>query len=125
MRTSNTSEQDYYMQKDVFGQKGDFITSPEVSQVFGEVNESSQLLSRSLCASYHTFSNHSFIPVQLLAVWILSDWMSSGQPSNCQLVKLGPGRGTLLKDMLRVRNMSYCMTSLVLGFQFFLHVNIG
>ena len=113
------------MQKDVFGQKGDFITSPEVSQVFGEVSELSSL-SRSLCTSYHKFSNHSFIPVQLLAVWVLSDWMNSGQPSNCQLVELGPGRGTLLKDMLRVRNMyEVCMTSLVLGFQFFLHVNIG
>ena len=82
------------MQKDVFGQKGDFMTSPEVSQVFGEVGESS------LWVTLRNVSN--FISVQLLAVWVLSDWMNSGQPSNCQLVELGPGRGTLLKDILRV-----------------------
>lgn len=86
------------MQKDVFGRKGDFITSPEVSQVFGEVTESSLSLSS---------LNQSFISVQLLAVWVLSDWMNSGQPSNCQLVELGPGRGTLLKDMLRVKILKY------------------
>ena len=87
------------MQKDVFGQKGDFMTSPEVSQVFGEVGAS---FSESLCVTSYQ-ANQSFIPVQLLAVWVLSDWMNSGQPSNCQLVELGPGRGTLLKDILRVR----------------------
>ena len=41
--------------------------------------------------------------MQLLAVWMLSDWMTKGQPPNCQLVELGPGRGTLLKDILRVK----------------------
>jgi NADH dehydrogenase [ubiquinone] 1 alpha subcomplex assembly factor 7 len=64
----------YYMKKDVFGAKGDFTTSPEISQVFGE----------------------------LLAVWVLADWMAGGEPHPCQLIELGPGRGTLLKDMVRV-----------------------
>ncbi len=40
--------------------------------------------------------------MQLLAVWMLADWKGAGEPGNCQLVELGPGRGTLIKDMLRV-----------------------
>lgn len=43
--------------------------------------------------------------MQLLAVWVLADWMVAGEPRKCQLIELGPGRGTLLKDMLRVRTM--------------------
>ncbi|KAG8928837.1 hypothetical protein FRC02_006412 [Tulasnella sp. 418] len=63
----------YYMKNDVFGSRGDFITSPEISQVFGE----------------------------LLALWALSHWMASGKPSATRMVELGPGRGTLMDDMLR------------------------
>ena len=78
------------------------------------------IFSESFCA---IISNQSFIPVQLLAVWVLSDWMNSGQPSNCQLVELGPGRGTLLKDMLRVRvHKYYVWQALFLGFSQFLHL---
>ncbi|KAL5463553.1 hypothetical protein EMCRGX_G032458 [Ephydatia muelleri] len=64
----------YYMQKDVFGAKGDYTTSPEISQIFGE----------------------------LLAVWVLADWMVNNEDKPFQLVELGPGRGTLSKDILRV-----------------------
>lgn len=64
----------YYMQKDVFGAKGDYTTSPEISQIFGE----------------------------LLAVWVLADWMVNNEDKPFQLVELGPGRGTLAKDILRV-----------------------
>ncbi|KAL4402537.1 protein-arginine omega-N symmetric methyltransferase [Malassezia pachydermatis] len=57
----------------ILGAGGDFITSPEISQVFGE----------------------------LMAIFFISRWQSAGQPSRVRLVELGPGRGTLLSDMLR------------------------
>lgn len=61
--------------KDQFGQKGDFITSPEISQVFGE----------------------------LLGIWIVAEWMAQGKiSSGVELIEVGPGRGTLMDDVLRV-----------------------
>jgi SAM-dependent MidA family methyltransferase len=63
----------YYMQRDVFGKAGDFTTAPEISQMFGE----------------------------LIAVWLVSQWQSLGRPARIRLVEIGPGRGTLMADMLR------------------------
>lgn len=57
----------------ILGARGDFITSPEISQVFGE----------------------------LMAVFFVSRWQAAGQPQRIRLVELGPGRGTLLCDLLR------------------------
>ncbi|KAL9625756.1 MAG: hypothetical protein Q9160_000076 [Pyrenula sp. 1 TL-2023] len=59
---------------DQFGRHGDFITSPDISQVFGE----------------------------LVGLWVLTEWLGQGRTSHgVQLVELGPGRGTLMDDMLR------------------------
>ncbi|KAL8699506.1 MAG: hypothetical protein Q9201_005970 [Fulgogasparrea decipioides] len=60
--------------RDQFGQKGDFVTSPEISQVFGE----------------------------LLGVWLVAEWMLQGRKKHgVEIIEVGPGRGTLMDDILR------------------------
>lgn len=63
----------YYATRDPLGAAGDFITAPEVSQVFGE----------------------------LIGAWCAEFWQRSGVPDPVLLVELGPGRGTLMADALR------------------------
>ncbi len=63
----------YYAGRDPLGGDGDFITAPEISQMFGE----------------------------LVGIWITDLWMRAGNPANCRYVELGPGRGTLAADALR------------------------
>lgn len=67
-------EHGYYRTRDPLGTKGDFITAPEISQMFGE----------------------------MLGLWIAQVWTDQGQPSPFALTELGPGRGTLMADVLRV-----------------------
>lgn len=65
---------------EVFGKKGDFITSPEITQVFGE----------------------------LVGIWTITEWMAQGRPQNgVELIEVGPGKGTLMDDILRVSRKSH------------------
>lgn len=63
----------YYSNNKIFGSKGDFITAPEISQVFGE----------------------------LIGVYIAYNWQEMGSPKNVNLIEFGAGRGTLMNDFLR------------------------
>ena len=66
-------EHGYYAKHEPFGTKGDFITAPEISQMFGE----------------------------LLGLSLAQSWLDQGRPTPFTLAELGPGRGTLTADMLR------------------------
>ena len=63
----------YYMKNNPFGKKGDFITAPLISKLFGE----------------------------MIAVWCVAFWEHLGKPNKISLVELGPGDGTLCKDLLK------------------------
>lgn len=64
----------YYKTHDPFGVDGDFITAPEISQLFGE----------------------------MIGIFLVHAWQSHGAPDNPHLVEIGPGRGTMMTDILRV-----------------------
>ncbi len=71
-------EHGYYRKVDPFGRAGDFVTAPEISQMFGE----------------------------LLGLWSVVCWRQLGAPTSLNLIELGPGRGTLMADGMRaVRNL--------------------
>jgi SAM-dependent MidA family methyltransferase len=63
----------YYIKRDPLGAGGDFVTAPEVSQMFGE----------------------------LVGLWLAAVWRQMGSPENVRLIELGPGRATMLIDALR------------------------
>jgi SAM-dependent MidA family methyltransferase len=67
----------YYVTHDPFGTSGDFTTAPEISQMFGE----------------------------LLGLWAAAVWRQMGSPAGVRLIELGPGRGTMMHDMLRAANV--------------------
>ena len=70
-------EHGYYPTRDPLGAAGDFITAPEISQMFGEI----------------------------IGLWCAVAWQSMGEPSSVALAELGPGRGTLMADVLRAAAM--------------------
>ena len=63
----------YYARKDPLGAEGDFVTAPEISQMFGE----------------------------MIGLWLADMWIRAGREEPALYVELGPGRGTLAKDALR------------------------
>jgi len=67
----------YYATRDPLGAGGDFTTAPEISQMFGE----------------------------LIGLWMLEVWNAMGRPAPVHLVELGPGRGTLMADLLRATKL--------------------
>ncbi len=64
----------YYQTRDPFGVAGDFVTAPEVSQLFGE----------------------------MIGIYLVQAWQKHGKPDTVRLTEIGPGRGTMMRDMLRV-----------------------
>lgn len=70
----------YYASKDPIGEDGDFITAPEVSQMFGE----------------------------MVGIWLSDLWLRKGSPRPCRYIELGPGRGTLADDALRAMAKFNC-----------------
>ena len=70
-------EHGYYRRRMAVGGAGDFVTAPEISQVFGE----------------------------LIGLWCAVVWQQMGAPNAVRLIELGPGRGTLMRDTLRAARL--------------------
>ncbi len=66
-------EYGYYRAREPFGRSGDFVTAPEISQLFGE----------------------------MIGIFAVHAWQGHGEPGNVRLIEIGPGRGTLMADALR------------------------
>jgi len=73
----NDAEHGYYRRQPAIGREGDFITAPEISQIFGE----------------------------LIGLWCAVVWQQMGTPTTVRLIELGPGRGTLMRDALRAARL--------------------
>lgn len=64
----------YYQQKVPFGKRGDFVTAPEISSLFGE----------------------------MIAIWILNNWQEAGSPLPLRIIEYGPGQGIMMSDILKI-----------------------
>jgi len=67
-------EYGYYRTREPFGRSGDFITAPEISQLFGE----------------------------MMGIFLVQAWQRHGEPAPVNIAEIGPGRGTMMADILRV-----------------------
>lgn len=67
----------YYPTRDPLGSDGDFITAPEISQMFGEV----------------------------IGLWCIQSWIDLSRPPALNLIELGPGRGIMMSDILRTATL--------------------
>jgi NADH dehydrogenase [ubiquinone] 1 alpha subcomplex assembly factor 7 len=73
-QAANHTSHGYYQNKsNQIGRQGDFITAPEVSQLFGE----------------------------MIAIWLVSNWEAMGSPNRVNLVEMGPGNGVLMRDIFK------------------------
>jgi NADH dehydrogenase [ubiquinone] 1 alpha subcomplex assembly factor 7 len=70
-------EHGYYRRQGAIGAAADFVTAPEISQVFGEI----------------------------VGLWCAVVWQQMGAPQSVRLIELGPGRGTLMRDALRAARL--------------------
>lgn len=68
----------FYPTRDPLGADGDFITAPEINQMFGE----------------------------MIGLWCVQSWMDMGRPSAVNLIELGPGRGVMMSDILRAARIA-------------------
>lgn len=73
-RYMDIANRDYYASRNPIGAQGDFVTAPEISQMFGEI----------------------------VGLWLTDIWDRAARPADAHYVELGPGRGTLASDALRV-----------------------
>ena len=65
-------KESYYQKKNIFGLEGDFVTSPHISSIFSE----------------------------MLSIWIYTYWENIGKPKQINILELGPGDGTMAKDII-------------------------
>ena len=74
----------YYMKKNPFGKKGDFITAPNITRIFSEI----------------------------IAIWIVMFWKSLGSPKKLNIIELGAGNGEMMKVIIEtLKNFPSCFNS--------------